>query len=154
MEKFQVFGDLQDELTSQRTVRELCPEGFQLMQHGLKGCCSTLGSLLRAKGACWANQGALDVCEDTTMCPKTRQGVFRSHGSWGYTYGCRRPRGGPARPGRSCCHSGTRGLPGSPSGCARGTWHTAGPRGLTCKIPAGRLQRREGRGDGQGDVPG
>lgn len=59
------------------------------------------------------------------------------------THACRRPRGGPAPPCRSCCRSGTRGPPGSPNGCARGTLHTAGPRGPTCKIPAGRLPRRE-----------
>lgn len=61
---------------------------------------------------------------------------------------CRQPRGGPARRGRSCCHSGTHELPGSPSGCAGDIWHTAGPQGLICKIPAGRLQREGQRSKG------
>lgn len=66
----------------------------------------------------------------------------------GGTHVCRRRRGGPARRGRNCCHSGTHVLPGSPSGCAGDTWHTAGPQGPICKIPAGRLRREGHRSEG------
>lgn len=81
-------------------------------------------------------------------CSGVTQGLLRGYS--GVTHVCRRPREGPARRGRSCCHSGTRELPGSPSGCAGDTWHTAGPQGLICKIPAGRLQREGHRSEGCG----
>lgn len=74
------------------------------------------------------------------------QGVLRGYS--GGTHVCRRPRGGPARRGRSCCHSGTHELPGSLSGCAGDIWCTADPQGLICKIPAGRLQGEGHRSEG------